>query len=164
MARLPQNLIDNPDYRYWALCDGANDSAGNTSNTATFQANMQAMITMLLANGRIPVIPHIACTLDGEHTNIPLFNTVIDQLVATNHILAGPDCYAYFLTTRKISGATDCILTPPACARITCFGPMPCAICIRSRESQTVIRSQNSSVLMAMGGRDFVVKCPHQQQ
>jgi lysophospholipase L1-like esterase len=101
VARLPQNLIDNPDYRYWALCYGANDSAGNTSNTATFQANMQAMITMLLANGRIPVIPHIACTLDGEHNNIPLFNTVIDQLVATNHILAGPDCYTYFLTNSQ---------------------------------------------------------------
>ncbi len=101
LARLPQNLIDNPDYHYWALCYGANDSAGNTSNTASFQANMQAMITMLLANARIPVIPHIACTLDGEHNNVPLFNAVIDQLVATNHILAGPDCYTYFLTNSQ---------------------------------------------------------------
>jgi len=97
LARLAQNLVDNPDYHYWALCYGANDSAGNNTNTASFKANMQAMITMLLANGRVPVIPHIAYTLDGQHNNIPLFNAVIDQLVATNHILAGPDCYTYFM-------------------------------------------------------------------
>jgi lysophospholipase L1-like esterase len=96
LARLAQNLADNPDYHYWALCYGANDSAGNNSNTASFKANMQAMITMLLAAGRMPVIPHIACTLDGQHNNIPLFNAVIDQLVAANNILAGPDCYTYF--------------------------------------------------------------------
>jgi lysophospholipase L1-like esterase len=96
LARLPQNLADNPDYHYWALCYGANDSAGNNSSTAGFQANMQAMINLLLANGRVPVIPHIAYTLDGQHNNIPLFNAVIDQLVATNHILAGPDSYTYF--------------------------------------------------------------------
>jgi lysophospholipase L1-like esterase len=97
LARLAQNLVDNPDYYYWALAYGANDSAGNNSNTASFQANMQAMITMLLADGRMPVIPHIAYTLDGQHNNIPLFNAVIDQLVATNHVLAGPDCYTYFM-------------------------------------------------------------------
>jgi lysophospholipase L1-like esterase len=101
LARLPQNLTDNPDYHYWALCYGANDAGGNTSNTGNFQANMQAMITMLLANGRMPVIPHIACIFDGNHNNVPLFNAVIDQLVATNHIMAGPDCYTYFLTNSQ---------------------------------------------------------------
>lgn len=97
LARLQQNLVDNPDYYYWALDYGANDSAGNNANTTSFRANMQAMINLLLANGRMPVIPHIAYTTDGQHTNIPLFNAVIDQLVATNHILAGPDCYTFFM-------------------------------------------------------------------
>jgi lysophospholipase L1-like esterase len=101
LARLQQNLIDNPDYHYWAIDEGANDAAGNNANTGGFQVNMQQMITLLLANGRMPVIPHIACTFDGEHTNVPLFNVVIDELVATNHILAGPDCYTYFLTNSQ---------------------------------------------------------------
>ena len=97
LARLPQNLVDNPDYYYWALDYGANDSAGNNASTISFKNNMQAMINLLLINGRMPVIPHISYASDGQHTNVPLFNAVIDQLVATNHILAGPDCYSFFL-------------------------------------------------------------------
>jgi lysophospholipase L1-like esterase len=56
---------------------------------------MQAMITMLLANGKMPVIPHLSYATSG-HDYITNFNAVIDQLVATNHILAGPDCYTFF--------------------------------------------------------------------
>jgi acyl-CoA thioesterase-1 len=96
LARLPANLADNPDYHYWALSYGSNDSAGNTQNTAAFRANMQAMITLLLANGRMPVIPHIPYAADGSHDHITNFNAVIDILVATNHILAGPDFYTFF--------------------------------------------------------------------
>ncbi len=96
LARLAADLVLNPDYHYWALDYGANDSAGNNSDTATFRSNMQAMITMLLANGRVPVIPHIGYTLDGQHNSIPLFNAAIDELVASNGILAGPDAYTYF--------------------------------------------------------------------
>jgi acyl-CoA thioesterase I len=96
LARLPANLADNPDYHFWALSYGSNDSAGNTQNTVSFKANMQAMITMLLANGRMPVIPHIPYANDGQHNFITNFNAVIDNLVATNHILAGPDLYTFF--------------------------------------------------------------------
>jgi lysophospholipase L1-like esterase len=96
LARLPTNLVANPDYYYWALGYGSNDSAGNNANTTTFKNNMQAMIDLLLANGRMPVIPHIPYAADGQHNFIPNFNTVIDNLVATNHILAGPDLYTFF--------------------------------------------------------------------
>jgi lysophospholipase L1-like esterase len=96
LARLAQNLADNPDYYYWALDYGANDAAGNTSNTANFRANMQAMINMLLANGRMPVIPHISYATDGGHNYVTNFNAVIDNLVVSNRILAGPDCYTFF--------------------------------------------------------------------
>jgi acyl-CoA thioesterase I len=96
LARLAQNLADNPDYYYWTLNYGANDSAGNTTNTATFRANMQAMINMLLANGRMPVIPHISYASDGGHNYVTNFNAVIDDLVLSNRILAGPDCYTFF--------------------------------------------------------------------
>jgi hypothetical protein len=52
----------------------------------------------------MPVIPHLSYASDGEHNNIPLFNAVVDQLVATNHILAGPDCYTFFLAnTNQLS-------------------------------------------------------------
>ncbi len=104
LARLPQTLADNPDYYYWALNYGANDSSGNTANTTPFRNNMQAMINLVLASGRMPVIPHISYASDGNHNNIPLFNAVVDQLVATNHILAGPDCYTFFLAnTNQLS-------------------------------------------------------------
>jgi lysophospholipase L1-like esterase len=106
LARLPQNLIDNPDYHYWALDYGANDASGNTIDTTAFQANMQAMINLLLANGRIPVIPHISYATDGQHDYVANFNAVIDQLVATNHILAGPDSYTFFMnnTNQLVDG------------------------------------------------------------
>jgi lysophospholipase L1-like esterase len=96
LARLPTDLVANPDYYYWALSYGSNDSAGNNANTTSFKNNMQAMINLLLANGRMPVIPHIPYAADGQHNFIPNFNAVIDTLVATNHILAGPDLYTFF--------------------------------------------------------------------
>jgi len=96
LARLPQNLADNPDYHYWALDYGANDASGNNTDPSAFRANMQAMIDLLLADGRVPVIPHISYATDGQHDYVPNFNAVIDELVATNHILGGPDCYTFF--------------------------------------------------------------------
>ena len=98
LARLPANLADNPDYYYWALSYGSNDSAGNQSNTTSFKTNLQAMISLLLANGRMPVVPHIPYAADGQHNYITNFNAVIDILVATNHIPAGPDLYSFFKT------------------------------------------------------------------
>ena len=97
LARLATNLTANPDYYYWALGYGSNDSAGNNASTTPFKNNMQAMINLLLANGRMPVIPHIPYAADGQHNTIPIFNAVIDNLVATNHILAGPDLYTFFM-------------------------------------------------------------------
>jgi acyl-CoA thioesterase I len=96
LARLPANLTANPDYYYWALSYGSNDSAGNNNNTTSFKNNMQAMINLLLANGRMPVIPHIPYASDGSHNYVTNFNAVIDTLVASNHILAGPDLYTFF--------------------------------------------------------------------
>ncbi len=96
LARLRQNLKDNPDFFFWALDYGANDSSGNNSDASAFRTNMQAMISLLLANGRMPVIPHISYATDGQHNYVTNFNAVIDALVASNGILAGPDCYTFF--------------------------------------------------------------------
>lgn len=104
LARLRATLEANPDYYYWALSYGSNDSAGNNADTTAFKNNLQAMIALLLANGRMPVIPHIPYAADEQHTFIPAFNTVIDDLVAANHLLAGPDLYTFFKSnTRQLS-------------------------------------------------------------
>ncbi len=94
---LPSFLAINPDVRFVAISYGTNDSAGNTSNTAPFKSNLQQAITTLLNAGKVPVIPHIPYSCDGQHNNIPAFNQAIDQLVAANPgTLAGPDLYTYF--------------------------------------------------------------------
>jgi lysophospholipase L1-like esterase len=94
---LPGFLAINPDVRYVALSYGTNDASGNTANTAPFKSNLQQAITSLLNAGKVPVIPHIPFSCDGQHNNIPAFNQAIDQLVAANPgTLAGPDLYTYF--------------------------------------------------------------------
>jgi chitodextrinase len=93
---LPSFLAINPDVRYVALSYGSNDAAGN-ANTAPFKSNLQQAITSLLNAGKVPVIPHIPYSCSAQHSNIPLFNQAIDQLVASNPgTLAGPDLYTYF--------------------------------------------------------------------
>lgn len=96
LARLPADLAANPDYTYWALGYGSNDAAGNNADTTAFRNNLQAMITLLRTNGRWPVLPQIPYAADGQHNFITNFNAVIDHLIATNHILAGPDLYTFF--------------------------------------------------------------------
>jgi chitodextrinase len=94
---LPSFLAINPDVRFVAMSYGTNDSAGNTSDPGPFKANLQQAITTVLNSGRVPVIPHIPFSCDGQHNSIPAFNQAIDQLVAANPgTLAGPDLYTYF--------------------------------------------------------------------
>jgi acyl-CoA thioesterase-1 len=98
LARLAGTLTLNPDYRFFVLGYGTNDSAGMQASPAVFGTNMQAMIDMVKAGGQIPVLPHIPYSDDGNHGGIPAYNTVIDQLTATNQLpLAGPDFYGYFM-------------------------------------------------------------------
>jgi lysophospholipase L1-like esterase len=87
----------NPDYHYFAVGYGTNDSAGNNSDTATFQSNMQMIIDGLLAAGKVPVLAHIPYSSDGNHNAIPQYNAVIDLLAASNHLPIGPDLYTYFM-------------------------------------------------------------------
>jgi acyl-CoA thioesterase-1 len=94
LARLQHVLDLNPDYRFITLAYGTNDVG---SSTTAFQSNMQSMIDMVKAAGRVPVIPHIPYSGDGNHGSVPMYNTVIDQLVQTNGLLPGPDLYAHFM-------------------------------------------------------------------
>jgi hypothetical protein len=71
LARL-QNALDwNPDFRFFLLGYGTNDSAGGQIDSYTFGVNMQAMIDMIRAAGRVPIIPHIPYSGDGTHGGIP---------------------------------------------------------------------------------------------
>jgi lysophospholipase L1-like esterase len=97
LARLQQALTLNPDYKYFALSYGTNDAAGGQVSTTAFGNNMQMMIDTLKAAGRIPVIPRIPYSGDGNHGSVPNYNAVIDQLTQTNGLMTGPDLYAYFM-------------------------------------------------------------------
>jgi lysophospholipase L1-like esterase len=97
LARLPAALTLNPDYRFFVLGYGTNDAASGPSFMATFQANLQSMIDMVKAAGRLPIIPHIPYSGDGGHPAIPDYNAVIDAVTQSNQLIAGPDLYGYLL-------------------------------------------------------------------
>jgi acyl-CoA thioesterase-1 len=103
LARLQDALDWNPDFRFFLLGYGTNDAAGSQISTHTFGMNLQMMIDMIRAAGRVPIIPHIPYAGDGGHGAIPQYNAVIDQLTASNGLPAGPDFYSYF----KANAATD---------------------------------------------------------
>jgi hypothetical protein len=109
---LPSFMTINPDVHFVALSYGTNDSAGNNADTTSFKSNLQQAVTTLLNAGKVPVIPHIPYSCDGQHNNIPLFNQAIDQVVAANPgALAGPDLYTYFQShTAELS---DCLHPNP---------------------------------------------------
>jgi len=97
LARLDEVLGLNPDYQFICLTYGTNDEWGNHTDTSAFRSNMQMMIDKLVAANKTPILTHIPFSDDGNHNTLPLFNAVIDDLTATNHLQVGPDFYAYFM-------------------------------------------------------------------
>jgi acyl-CoA thioesterase-1 len=95
LARLQDALTLNADYRFFVLGYGTNDAALNS--TATFQSNMQAMITMIKAAGHIPIIPRIPYSANSSYTMVPAFTAVVDSLIASNNLIAGPDLFTFFM-------------------------------------------------------------------
>ena len=96
LARLPEALTLNPDYRFFVLGYGTNDA--NRGTISDFQANMQAMIDMVKAAGRIPIIPRIPFSGNAGYANVSSYNTVLDALVESNNLLPGPDLFTFFMT------------------------------------------------------------------
>jgi acyl-CoA thioesterase I len=94
LARLPEALALNPDYRFFVLGYGTNDA--NRGTTASFQTNMQAMIDMVTAAGRIPIIPRIPFSGNPGYARVADYNAIVDALVASNQLIPGPDLYAHF--------------------------------------------------------------------
>jgi lysophospholipase L1-like esterase len=95
LARLPEALALNPDYRFFVLGYGTNDV--NHGTVASFRTNMQAMIDMVKGAGRLPIIPRIPYAGNAAYANVPAYNSVVDELVASNQLNAGPDLFAYFM-------------------------------------------------------------------
>ncbi|MEY4549878.1 MAG: hypothetical protein RL685_6073 [Pseudomonadota bacterium] len=108
LARLDSVLELNPDYRFVVLGYGTNDAAGGQVPVATFKTNLQTMIDRIEQQGRIPIIPHIPLSSDGSHGTIPSYNEAIEQLVADNELIAGPNLYRYFTETPGLFECPPC--------------------------------------------------------
>ncbi len=98
LARLPEALALNPAYRFFVLGYGTNDA--NRGNMDTYKSNMQAMIDMVKAAGKIPIVPRMPYATNTLYAMTGQFNTVVDELVASNHLLAAPDFYAFFMANQ----------------------------------------------------------------
>jgi acyl-CoA thioesterase-1 len=94
LARLPEALALNPDYRFFVLGYGTNDA--NHGTVDAFRTNMQAMIDMVKAAGKIPLIPRIPYSANSGYLRVPDYNVVVDELVASSQLVAGPDFDAHF--------------------------------------------------------------------
>ena len=95
LKRLPRLLKEHPDVKYWAIGYGTNDSAGDNPDTSSFANNLEAMVVMLKAAGRVPIFARIPYAPEG-HATVPQFNEVIDALVKKHGLTPGPDLYAHF--------------------------------------------------------------------
>ena len=84
--------------RYVTINLGTNEAA-NTGNAAEFYANMQQLVQIVVAAGKIPVVPTIPYSTDPKRkTNIPALNDEIRALyLAYPMIVPGPDLWTYFM-------------------------------------------------------------------
>ncbi|WP_438039394.1 GDSL-type esterase/lipase family protein [Sorangium sp. So ce128] len=95
LDRIDDVLEMNPDFHYFAIGYGTNDSWDQT-DPSTFKANLQQLIDKIEAAGRVPVLAHIPFSPDGHHNAVPAFNQAIDALTEENGLPPGPDLYAWF--------------------------------------------------------------------
>ncbi len=109
-------LALNPDIHYWILGWGTNDALEQVS-PAHFQANLQILISKIQQAGHVPIlvhIPYIAGRGSSMDQEIQALNAVIDQLTASNGLIAGPDFYSLFLDHAKTYLLSDGIHPTPA--------------------------------------------------
>jgi lysophospholipase L1-like esterase len=110
LARLTEALTLNSAYRFFVLGYGTNDAAHNST---TYRSNMQAMIDMVKAAGKIPIIPRIPYASNPLYSTIDQLNLIVDDLVASNNLIPGPDFYAFFMANQ------DDFTCPPCGNRTT---------------------------------------------
>jgi acyl-CoA thioesterase I len=95
LARLPEALMLNPAYRFFVLGYGTNDANRGTKDA--YRSNMQSMIDMVKAAGKIPIIPRIPYASNTQYSMTDQYNVIVDDLVASNNLIPGPDFYAFFM-------------------------------------------------------------------
>jgi lysophospholipase L1-like esterase len=95
LARLPEALMLNPAYRFFVLGYGTNDANHGTKDA--YRSNMQSMIDMVKAAGKIPIIPRIPYASNTGYSMTDQYNVIVDDLVASNNLIPGPDFYAFFM-------------------------------------------------------------------
>ncbi|MGK4002101.1 GDSL-type esterase/lipase family protein [Sorangium sp. So ce1036] len=95
LDRIDQVLEMNPDYRFFAIGYGTNDSWDQT-DPSTFKKNLQTLIDKIKAAGRVPVLARIPYAPDGAHDALDVFNEAIDELAEQNDLVPGPDLYTWF--------------------------------------------------------------------
>ena len=111
LALLPSTLNNHADARYYLIQYGTNDARipvpsglglqpGNPSYPGTFKDNMQKIITIVTAMGKIPYVAKVPKAFGSSTALNPYlqaYNQVIDELVAANHIgVIPPDFYCFF--------------------------------------------------------------------
>jgi acyl-CoA thioesterase-1 len=107
LARLPDALALNSAYRFFVLGYGTNDAAHGATAMAAYKSNMQAMIDMVKAAGKIPIVPRIPYASNTLYLMVDQLNPMVDDLVATNNLLPAPDFYAFFMANQ------DDFICPP---------------------------------------------------
>ena len=91
-AKLPNALLLCPPGSFVGIAFGTNDTAQNVPLT-TYRQNLQRMIDMVVASGRTPMLPRVPWFPNPKVVD---YNTVVDDVVAANHLQPGPDLYAWF--------------------------------------------------------------------
>jgi len=107
-TRLPAILARNPDAKYYLIQYGTNDAnpvvntpsglGQNPAPAGTFKDNLQRMIDLIQATGKLPFLAKVPYSTDTSRTaKILEYNQVIGELVAENGIsVTPPDFYSWF--------------------------------------------------------------------
>lgn len=103
--------------KYVGLIYGTNDANAGGSPVSGFQTNMQTLITAVINNGNIPIIPKtIPYGLTaGVQANGPTVNTALAALAVANPTaIVGPDLWTYFQNNQSLISGDNLHPTDPA--------------------------------------------------
>jgi lysophospholipase L1-like esterase len=92
LGSLPAFLADFPG-RYFVLALGTNDVPAE--DPTGYYANMTQLVDMVLAAGKVPIVPTIPYTADPAHVGMETYNAEIQSLYTAYgaRLVEGPDLY-----------------------------------------------------------------------
>jgi lysophospholipase L1-like esterase len=99
LAHVADWLAANPDIQQFAILYGTNDSWGVqtavSANLTKFTSNMTAIVEMIIAAGRVPILARIPYA-SMAHEQLAPFNAAIDEISTSHGLPCGPDLYTWF--------------------------------------------------------------------